>query len=48
MPSVEVDIDADSGPPVNGSDAVFAAVAAAVWRADGHAQDWPTQRRSGS
>jgi CO/xanthine dehydrogenase Mo-binding subunit len=46
MPPVEVDIDSDGGPPVNGSDAVFAAVAAAAWRADGLAQDWPTQRRS--
>ena len=48
MPHVEVDIDSDGGPPVNGSDAVFAAVAAAAWRADGHAPDWPTQRRSGT
>ena len=48
MPAVEVDIDSDGGPPVNGSDAVFAAVAAAVWRADGFAPDWPTQRRSGT
>lgn len=29
---------------VNGSDAVFAAVAAAVWRADGHPARWPTTR----
>jgi aerobic-type carbon monoxide dehydrogenase small subunit (CoxS/CutS family) len=48
MPAVDVEIDADVGPPVNGSDAVFAAVAAAVWRADGFAPDWPTQRRSGT
>jgi aerobic-type carbon monoxide dehydrogenase small subunit (CoxS/CutS family) len=48
MPAVEVEIDSDGGPPVNGSDAVFAAVAAAVWRADGLAPDWPTQRRSGT
>ena len=33
MPPVEVDIEPDDGPPVNGSDAVFAAVAAAAWRA---------------
>jgi hypothetical protein len=46
MPHVEVDIDSDGGPPVNGSDSVFAAVAAAAWRADGLAPDWPTQRRS--
>ena len=30
--------------PVNGSDAVFAAVAAAVWIDQGLAQDWPTNR----
>jgi hypothetical protein len=48
MPVVEVDIDSEGGPPVNGSDAVFAAVAAAAWRADGLAPDWPTQRRSTS
>jgi aerobic-type carbon monoxide dehydrogenase small subunit (CoxS/CutS family) len=48
MPPVDVDIDSDGGPPVNGSDAVFAAVAAAAWRADGLAPDWPTQRRSGT
>jgi aerobic-type carbon monoxide dehydrogenase small subunit (CoxS/CutS family) len=48
MPPVDVDIDDDGGPPVNGSDAVFAAVAAAVWRADGYATDWPTRRGSGA
>ena len=48
MPAVEVEIDDDGGDPVNGSDAVFAAVAAAAWAAEGHAQDWPTQRRSGT
>ena len=47
-PPVEVDIDSDGGPAVNGSDAVFAAVAAAVWRADGLAPDWPTQRGRGT
>jgi hypothetical protein len=30
--------------PVNGSDAVFAAVAAATWIAQGLPQDWPTRR----
>ena len=35
MPRVDVHVDADDGPPVNGSDAVFAAVAAAAWRAAG-------------
>ncbi|HUQ39153.1 MAG TPA: 2Fe-2S iron-sulfur cluster-binding protein [Acidimicrobiales bacterium] len=44
MPAVEVAIDDDGGDPVNGSDVVFAAVAAAVWAHDGLAQDWPTRR----
>jgi xanthine dehydrogenase small subunit len=39
--SVSVDSDAD-GPPVNGSDAVFAAVAAATWLAQGCPPAWPT------
>ncbi|MCU1452260.1 MAG: putative oxidoreductase [Acidimicrobiales bacterium] len=42
MPPVDVEIEADSGPPVNGSDAVFAAVAAATWIGQGCPQDWPT------
>ncbi len=41
MPRIEVRIDADDGPPVNGSDAVFAAVAAAAWRHIGHPAEWP-------
>jgi aerobic-type carbon monoxide dehydrogenase small subunit (CoxS/CutS family) len=45
MPRIEVWIDADDGPPVNGSDAVFAAVAAAAWRHIGHPADWPALRR---
>ncbi|MBV9665526.1 MAG: molybdopterin-dependent oxidoreductase [Actinobacteria bacterium] len=45
MPPVEVTIEPDDGPPVNGSDAVFAAVAAAAWLADGLPPDWPTVRR---
>jgi hypothetical protein len=32
------------GPAVNGSDAVFAAVAAARWLADGLPPEWPTDR----
>jgi CO/xanthine dehydrogenase Mo-binding subunit len=44
-PEVRVEIDATPGEPVNGSDAVFAAVAAAVWRAQGFPQDWPTKER---
>ena len=42
MPTVEVEIEPSEGPPVNCSDAVFAAVAAATWRAAGHPPDWPT------
>jgi xanthine dehydrogenase small subunit len=42
MPRVEVDIAADDGPPVNGSDAVFVAVAAAVWLRQGTPTEWPT------
>jgi len=45
MPPVSVRLDGDAtGAPVNGSDAVFAAVAAARWLADGLATDWPTGR----
>jgi aerobic-type carbon monoxide dehydrogenase small subunit (CoxS/CutS family) len=45
MPPVDVDIDASAtGEAVNGSDAVFAAVAAAVWIHEGRPQDWPTRR----
>ena len=42
MPPVTVEIARSSGEPVNGSDAVFAAVAAATWRAQGLPPDWPT------
>jgi xanthine dehydrogenase small subunit len=45
MPRVEVRIEADDREPVNGSDAVFAAAAAAAWRALGHPPDWPSRRR---
>jgi len=45
MPTVDVTIEPADGPPVNGSDAVFAAVAAATWLADGLAPEWPTVRR---
>jgi xanthine dehydrogenase small subunit len=41
-PRVEVEIDPTPGPPVNGSDAVFAAVSAAVWRHQGLPPVWPT------
>ena len=46
MPAVTVEVVDRSGPPLAVSDAVFAAVAAAAWRADGHPTDWPTQRRN--
>ncbi len=42
MPKVEVEIGDDGGPPVNGSDAVLVAVAAAVWVHDGLPVQWPT------
>ncbi|QXC60081.1 hypothetical protein KSP35_17185 [Aquihabitans sp. G128] len=42
-PPIDVEVDASSGPPVNGSDAVFAAVAAAVWLHQGCPTDWPTR-----
>ena len=49
MPPVDVAVGtgdaAGSGPPVNGSDAVFAAVAAAAWLAQGCPPDWPTGAR---
>jgi CO/xanthine dehydrogenase Mo-binding subunit len=44
MPAVEVEIVEDGREPVNGSDAVFAAVAAAAWLDEGLPQDWPTRR----
>ncbi len=45
MPPVNVTIVSGSRrPAVNGSDAVFAAVAAACWRADGLPSEWPTDR----
>ncbi len=44
-PPVAVTIEPASGPPVNGSDAVFAAVAAATWAALGWPPEWPAARR---
>lgn len=41
-PPIEVEIVAADGPPVNGSDAVFAAVTAAAWHRSGWAPRWPT------
>jgi hypothetical protein len=47
MPAVHVEIDTtDDRPPCNGSDAVFAAVAAAAWLERGLPTDWPTERGS--
>jgi xanthine dehydrogenase small subunit len=43
-PHIHVTIEASDAPPVNASDAVFAAVAAAAWLADGLPTDWPTRR----
>lgn len=44
MPHVTVTIEADDAEPVCGSDAVFAAVAAAVWVHQGCPPSWPTGR----
>jgi CO/xanthine dehydrogenase Mo-binding subunit len=41
MPPVTVTIIDDSGPAINGSDAVFAAVAGAVWRSLDYPTSWP-------
>lgn len=41
MPAVHVELVADDRPAVNGSDAVFAAVAVAGWLRSGCRQDWP-------
>jgi xanthine dehydrogenase small subunit len=43
-PPIEVTVQDDEGrEPVNGSDAVFAAVAAAAWRALGFPERWPAR-----
>ena len=44
MPVVDVEIEHSDEPAVNGSDAVFAAVAAAAWLAQGCPPEWPTSR----
>ena len=41
-PSISVTIEPSDGEPVNGGDAVFAAVAAAAWHRSGWADRWPT------
>lgn len=43
MPPVHVTIEPGGGDPVNGSDAVFAAVAAAAWARSGWAPAWPVR-----
>jgi hypothetical protein len=44
-PPIEVEIVPSDGPPINGSDAVFAAVAAATWLAQARPSTWPTGTR---
>lgn len=44
MPEVEVTLHPGDLWPVNGSDVVFVATAAAVWLADGLPPSWPTRR----
>jgi len=43
-PPVDVEVVPCDEEPVNGSDAVFAAVAAAAWAAQGFPERWPTGR----
>ncbi|HEX4983593.1 MAG TPA: hypothetical protein VFV63_17940 [Ilumatobacteraceae bacterium] len=43
-PPIQVVIEPDDGEPVNGSDAVYAAVTAAAWRHAGFPPEWPTAR----
>jgi len=45
-PPIEIEIEPDEGDPVNGSDAVFAAVATAAWAATGWHEAWPTRASS--
>jgi xanthine dehydrogenase small subunit len=47
MPEVDVVLHQEDGWPVNGSDAVFAATAAAAWLAEGLPPAWPTRRGAG-
>jgi xanthine dehydrogenase small subunit len=42
-PPIDVEVVPGTGPAVTGSDAVFAAVAAAVWLHQGCPTDWPTR-----
>jgi len=43
-PPIHLVIEPDDGEPVNGSDAVYAAVAAAAWRHAGFPPHWPAAR----
>jgi CO/xanthine dehydrogenase Mo-binding subunit len=43
-PPIEIDVEDDDSAPVNGSDAVFAAVATAAWAKAGWPTHWPTTR----
>jgi xanthine dehydrogenase small subunit len=44
-PAIEVTVEPSDSPSVNGSDATFAAVAAAAWLAQGCPPAWPTGHR---
>lgn len=48
MPAVQIEVLDDGSEPVNGSDAVFAAVAAAVWIDRGLPPTWPTGSSTGA
>jgi CO/xanthine dehydrogenase Mo-binding subunit len=43
-PLIDIEIVEDHGPSINGSDAVFVAVAAAAWRAAEYPSRWPCER----
>lgn len=42
LPEIVVHLEDEDAEPRNGSDAVFAAVAAAIWRAQSYPEVWPT------
>jgi hypothetical protein len=44
-PTIRITVEPDDGPPVNGSDAVFTAVALAAWRVAGFPPAWPLTSR---
>jgi xanthine dehydrogenase small subunit len=43
-PRIEIEIEDDDSEPVNGSDAVYAAVATAAWAESGWHERWPVRR----